>query len=82
MDPALCRPKNLMLARSTGSIGTTVLREGPAPSRTSAGRTRSSSASISGPIFTQQPDTKMAEGGLRNLLRMVAARALRLDFVR
>jgi len=26
----LCRPKNLTLARSTGSIGTTPLREGPA----------------------------------------------------
>jgi MFS family permease len=32
----LSRPKNLMFARSTGSIGTTPLREGPARSRSSS----------------------------------------------
>jgi hypothetical protein len=76
MNQPLSRPKNLMLVRSTGSIGATPLREDPAPPRTSAGRTRSTSVSLSVPIFTQQQDAKMAEGGLSNLLRMVAARAL------
>ena len=36
MNRFLCRPKNLMLARSTGSIGTKPLREGPARSRSSS----------------------------------------------